>query len=464
MELTALKKCLPDVAQAALWVDGAAMRVRARWIAAVFVLLVSAQAASAQTYFPDTITFSGASQSQQQLLAFTGLKPGPVTKQQMQQATERLTHSGLFITVKYELDDDLLHFTLTPSPGVLPVRFDNFPWWDSKTLSALVAQKVPLFEGELYPEGPMRQQVVDALTELVAAEGVQAKIGTTPVSDEQGTMIATRFHIDSPPVVVSSLTVNGVGDAWAAAIEPIEKAAVGEDLAKASPDSLVAAIREVYRRRGYLDAAIAGPTWGMPKVADGKIVAPLTATIVRVGQPYTVAAVQFAGDAMTSAHAFAAQAKIHAGDVADSDAVAATADLLKAPWKAKGYEGVDVNTGEVVNRAQHTVAYTFTVDPGMVFRMGTLTLIGLNKGQEKQVLRYWQLPKGAVFRPGLAEAWRGVYLRERAGQLLVAEQLEHMEPAYDYQADHDTHTVNVVVRFRPAKVVPRPLDFHPTWK
>lgn len=433
-----------------------------RALAVLFVAVALSPSAPAQTYFPDTITFSGASQSQQQLLAFTGLKPGPVTKQQMQAATDRLTHSGLFVTARYELDDNVLRFTLTPSPGALPVIYDNFPWWDTKTLNTLVAAKVPLFAGALYPEGPMLQQVVDALTEVLATKGVAAKIGTSPVSDEHGTMIATLFHIDAPPVVIASLTVEGAGAAWVAAIAQVEKSAVGKGSLSGVRESLAAAIREVYTQRGYLDVAIAEPVWGTPKLEDGKIVAPLTATIVSAGHPYTVSAVHFAGDPMTSADVFAAQAKIHAGDVADSDAVAATADLLKAPWKAKGYEGVDVSTGALVDRAQHTVAYTFTVDPGPVYRMGTLTLIGLNKSQQRQVLRYWQLPKGAVFRPGLAQAWRAAYLRSRADQLIVAEELEHMEPAYDYQADHDTHTVNVVVRFKPAKVVPNPLDFHPT--
>jgi outer membrane protein assembly factor BamA len=419
---------------------------------------------AAQVYFPSTITFSGSNVPQQQLLAFTGLKPGRVTKAQMQAASDRLTRSGVFIQANYELDDDALRYTLTLSAALLPVRYDNFPWWDTKTLTALVAAKVPLFGGELYPGGPMRQQVAAALTQLVAEKGVRAKVGTSPVGDAHGKMMATRFHIDAPPVVISSLTINGAGEAFAADIEPIEKAASGHDLAQEAPDALAAAIRAVYTRRGYLDVAMTEPVWGAPVVEDGKIMAPLTVTISSEGEPYTVSAVNFAGDAATTPEAFKAEAKIHVGEVADSDAVAVTGDLLKAPWKAKGYEGVGVDRGEAVNRAQHTVAYTFTVDPGTVYRMGTLTLIGLNKRQAGQVLRYWRMPKGAPFQPSLLAAWRGAYMRSRGDQLIVAEGLEHMVPAYESQADHDMQTVNVVVRFTPPVVVANPLDFHPNWK
>jgi outer membrane protein assembly factor BamA len=439
------------------------MRIRSVLIVALLPSLGAWQTAAAQTYFPDTISFSGSTLSQEQLLAYTGLRPGSVTKEQMQAASDKLTRTGLFIRAIYELDDDVLRYTLTPSPAVLPVRYDNFPWWDAKTLNALVAQKVPLFGGAVYPGGPMRQQVLDALTELVAAKGVRAKIGATPVGDAQRTMIATAFHIDSPPVVIASLTVEGAGAAWADSIREIENSAAGKEYTKGSLDSLTAALRDVYARRGYLDVAIDGPSWGTPQIEDRKIVAPLTAKITSEGQPYTVSAVHFAGNAMTSAEAFAKDAKIHTGDVADADTVQAAVDLLKAPWKDKGYEDVAVKTGAAPDRGQHTVAYTFTVDPGPVYHMGTLTLIGLNKRQEQQVLAYWQVPKGAVYQPALIPAWRALYLQERAGELVVFEQLEHMVPEYESQPHGDTHVVDVVVRFKPPNVAPQPLDFHPNW-
>lgn len=432
------------------------------WLPAV-LLMSALLPVHGQTYFPDTITFSGTNVSQEALLAYTGLQPGPVTKEQMQAAVARLTASGLFIRAAYELNDDVLHYTLTPSPAVLPVIYDNFVWWDAKTLNALVAEKVPLFGGELYPGGPMRQQVLDALTELVAAKGVQVKIGTTPVGDAHGTMTATRFHIDSPPVVIGAFTVEGVGEDWAEAVGRVEQAAAGRASSAATPDALAAEVGAVYRDRGYLDVAVTDPEWGTPQVVDGKVVAPLTEHITNVGQPYTVAAVRFAGDAQTSAEAFAKLAKIHAGDVADDAAIQAEKDLLADPWKAKGYLDAQADTGEQKDSAHHTVTYTLTVNPGVVYHMGKLTLIGLNQEQEKQVRMYWQMAEGAVFEPALVPQWSVAYQRMRAPELVVAEKLEKMIPEYENQANHDTHVVDVVIRFKPANVVPQPFDFHPTW-
>jgi outer membrane protein insertion porin family len=437
------------------------MRVRVLLLAVVFAVAALTTPARAQNYFPETIKFSGSTLSQERLLAFTGLKSGRVTKEQMQAASDKLHATGLFSEVKYELDDDVLAYVLTPASTVLPVRYDNFPWWDAATLNSLVAKKVPLFDGALYPGGPMRKQVIEALTALLAEKGVDAQITTTPVGDAHGVMIATRFQIYSPPILISSFVVEGASDAWAPAIKLVEESAVGKDFSRATPDSLAAAVRGVYARKGYLDAVVTNPVWGTPKLVDGKYLVPLTATIASEGQPYTVSAVQFAGNAMTNTAEFALQAKIHAGQVADGNLVDQTAEVLKAPWRARGYQLVTVDTSPVLDRVAHTVAYSFTVNPGAVYRMGTLTLVGLDKRQERLVRTYWQLPKGAVCEPGRAFAWRNVYLNARGEELVVADKLEPMHPSYEFHQHEDTHTVDVVITFSQPKPVQNPGDFHP---
>jgi outer membrane protein assembly factor BamA len=429
----------------------------------VFAALVAGLGvpAGAQVYFPDTITFSGSNLTQAQLLDYTGLKPGRMTKEEMQAASDRLHDTGLFSAVNYELNDHELDYTLTLSPSVLPVRYDNFPWWDADTLNTLVAAKVSLFGGALYPGGPMRQQVVDALTQVLAAKGIVAKVSTTPVSDAHGTMIATRFHIDSPEIVISSFVVEGASERWAAAIERVEESAAGKSFSRATQDTLGASVRSVYEREGYLDVAITGPIWGTPRLVNGKFLVPLTATIAHEGQAYTVSAVRFAGDAMTSAESFAARVKIHVGDVADGDLVDETEQMLAAPWKERGYQRAIAHAAVEMDRTQHSVTYTFAVEAGAIYRMGTVRLVGLNKRQERQVRTYWQIPKGAVFQQGLATRWRDVYLNDRGEQLIVADQIEHRLPSYEYLQNDDTHIVDVVVTFPPLKIVQDPGDFHP---
>ncbi|MGC2637335.1 MAG: POTRA domain-containing protein [Acidobacteriaceae bacterium] len=442
----------------------AAMRVRRVLVAVLLAGSGLGLPAAGQVYFPETITFSGSSVSQGQLLAYTGLRPGRVTKEQMDAAAKKLTDSGLFFDARYELNDDVLRYTLTTSPAVLPVRYDNFPWWDAKTLTALVGQKVPLFGGELYPGGPMRLQVVSALTELVAAQGVQAKIGTAPIADAHGTILATRFRMDEPQIEVASLAVEGAGGEEAEGIEQVAASAAGKPFRRETLKMLAGKLRDVYTREGKLETGVTEPACGMPRVVDGRILVPLTAKISTDGAVYTVSAVQFAGDAMTSSASFAKVARIRAGDVADEDLVDETAGMLKDPWKEDGYEDVQVSVMPALDPREHTVSYTFATTPGPRYAMGKLTLVGLNKRQEREVRRYWQLADGSVYRPALVPAWYGIYSKERGEQLILADGLEKLEPVYESQWHEDAHTVDVTVTFHGMKVVPNQFDVHPGWK
>src|ERR1700679_2899172 len=92
---------------------------------AVLLLAIFSDGALAQTYPVGKIAFSGTDLSQQELLAFTGLRTGPVTRDQMQAAATRLTDTGLFADARFTLDGENLTFELKASPAVVAVQYDE---------------------------------------------------------------------------------------------------------------------------------------------------------------------------------------------------------------------------------------------------------------------------------------------------------------------------------------------------
>ncbi|MFZ0689257.1 MAG: hypothetical protein WAM68_05470, partial [Acidobacteriaceae bacterium] len=75
------------------------MRVRlsARLFLCLLMVAVGCGSGFAQAYVAQAITFSGSTLSQEELLAFTGLRAGePVARDQMQAAANKLTATGLF--------------------------------------------------------------------------------------------------------------------------------------------------------------------------------------------------------------------------------------------------------------------------------------------------------------------------------------------------------------------------------
>lgn len=409
------------------------------------VIVLASGGARAQTGSPQQITFTGTDLSQADLLIFTGLKPGaPVTRDQMQAAADKLTGSGLFSAGTFSFDGQTLTFALKPSAAVVPVQYDNFPWWDDKTLNAAVAAKVPLFHGSLNPGGAMRDQVIAALQAILATKSVQAaSISTSAVGNASHDQVAILYHIDSPPVVLESFRVYDYSGVWTQPIEEVEKAAAGQKFQGSIRDKLAGQIRAAYGRLGFIDMKMTTPTWGQAHVAGGKVLVPITASITSEGVQYHVSAIHLEGDPFMTEEQFLQHATLHPGDVANQEAWPQIREMVTASCRTHGYLDAASDATPTLDRASHTVAYTITVTPGPAYRMGKLTLVNLDAKQKAELMPYWLLNTGDPFNPDLIPKSIADYHKSRA------EDLQSIRSGFDahWTADHDTHTVDVVLTF-----------------
>lgn len=423
----------------------------ARWsrlLLPFFCCLLLSPALAAQKFTVSKITFSGyPAASDAELLATAGLKAGvPLDQSEIQAAAQKLSDTGLFADVHFAFDGSELKFTLNPAQGSEPVLFANFPWWDSKTLTAAVAAKVPLFHGTLIPESGQQQQIIAALTALVAEKGVQATITAQPHTDASGKRLGVEFQIDSPPVQVAEVTFAGVGGSFANPVGTIEKAAAGQEFNEATEATLQTALRAVYHREGYLDVAMTNFAHGEPHFADGKVGVPVSATI-HEGPQYRVTALTLSGDVLMTPEEFAKRAKLHAGDVANEDLLRATMAEIAAPYKARGYLRANIEAHPTFDRTAHferaadSVSYVITVVPGPVYHMGKLTLAGLDDEKKALVLRYWPMKEGDAYDATIAPG----FLNRNRSNLRA---LDGWSASYKQYENEETHIVDLVITFR----------------
>jgi len=405
--------------------------------------------ALAQDYVPTTVTFSGTELSQAELLAFTGLRPGEqVSREQMQAAADKLTGSGLFIDARFSFDGETLQFDLKPSPAVVPVEYDNFPWWDDAALNAAVAARVPLFHGAIYPGGPMREEVTAVLAGLLETKGVRGPVITTAaVGNESHDQVAIRYHIDTPTVVVGTFHIENYSGVWTQPLEAVEKSAAGEKIDGSIRDKLADEVREVYGSRGFIDMTMTAPAWGTPLLVTGEIAVPVRATITSEGGQYHVEGMHLTGDVFMTQEEFEKRAKLHSGDVANEEVWTQIKEMVAAPYRTHGYLDAKIDAAPTLDRAQHTVDYTITVVPGAVYHMGKLTLVNLDEKQKAELMPYWLLHKGDVFNGDLIPQSVVDYHRLRAGEL----QSIHAGFTAKWAADQGTRVVDVVVTFEPTQ-------------
>jgi outer membrane protein assembly factor BamA len=415
-----------------------------RWLLVwclIFPALVVSTAA--QKYVPKKITFSGTTANPAELLAVSGLKPGDSLGQaEIQAAAQKLIDTGLFTDVRFAFDGVALNYMLKPAEGLEPVTYSNFPWWDEQALNAAVTVKVPLFHGSVPPESGMQQQVATALTALLAEKGVQsATVTAVPARDASMKDAGIQFHIDAPPIQIGGVNFSGVSSAWVEPVAAIQKAAVGQDFDPANEATLATALRAIYHRQGYLDVALTGFAHGEPQVADGKVMVPVSGTIVE-GAQYRLAGLHLSGDVLMTPEEFAKAAKIHPGDIANEDLLRGTMAMISGPYKAHGYLRAKIDAKPTMDSAARTVDYAIAVQPGPVFHMGELSLVNLNQQQKAQVLQYWPLRPGDVYDAVLVPQ----FLTKYKNQL---HSLDGWSASYKAFEHEDTQIVDLVVTFRP---------------
>ncbi|HSY03251.1 MAG TPA: POTRA domain-containing protein, partial [Acidobacteriaceae bacterium] len=410
-----------------------------RWVLVALSVAALVLPAYAQKLTPKKISFEGTTASQAELLAVMGLKPGAsILQADMQAGAQKLMDTGMFADVHFTYDGVDLHYAITPATDVMPVHYANFPWWDEASLNAAVAAKVMLFHGGLPMESSLIQPVTDALTALLAAKGVQATVTETP-EPNAGKDTGIQFHIDAPAVEMGPVTFTGASSAWAEPVGRIQTAAAGHTFDSAAEATLFTALRAIYHRQGYLEMAMNGFAHGDPQVVDGKVMVPVSATIVE-GSQYRVASITLAGGSLMSPEDFAKLAKLKAGDVANEDLLRGTMAGLVRPYKAHGYMDVKIDAAPRFDAENHTVTYAVTVVPGPIYHMGELSLVGLNEQQRAEVLKYWPLQEGDVYDATVSTDF---LLKNKA----VLKTLAGWSGGWKAYAHEDTHVVDLVVTF-----------------
>lgn len=410
-------------------------------LAALAACVVISLPLAAQQFLPKKIVFSGTTLDQGALLAASGMKPGvTIGPPEIRAAAQKLLDTGLFSNVQYTFDGQTLLYSLTPATGLEPAVYANFPWWDSASLTEAVAGKVPLFHGEVPPESGMQQQVVDALTALLAEKGVQAQVTAVPMTSlGSGSTSGVEFEITSPPVQIGDVSFSGVDPAFAQTVDAVAKAAAGQDFDGSTEATLAVALNAVYHRQGYLSESLTEFTHGQPQLSGGKVLIPITAAVV-AGPQFRVGSITLAGTTLLSTADLDKLSQLHSGDVADEDLLHGTLARISSAYKANGYMNAQIQAPPSLDPSTHTVNYAIAVEPGPLFHMGMLTLVGLNDRQRNDVLRIWPLHPGDVYN----EIEVASFLIRHRSEL---HSLDGWSASYRQYAHLDTNIVDLTVTF-----------------
>src|SRR5262250_1231564 len=118
--------------------------------------------------------------TERQIIAITELQLNTqVDRDAFQAAADKLVHSGLFANVKYDFhtrDDQVTVNFHVVENSLLPVFFDNIPWFDDSELTAAIRAQNPAFDGTLPQSGPVVDEAASAIKSLLATHKLDVTV------------------------------------------------------------------------------------------------------------------------------------------------------------------------------------------------------------------------------------------------------------------------------------------------
>ena len=407
--------------------------------ASLSCLLSLSPHAAAQALRVSTITFSGDDTPAADLLAASGLKTGLLDAAQVKAGAQKLSDTGMFDKVDFQVKAGVLDFKLQPTAERLPDHFENFAWWTDTALNEKVHAMVPLYHGKVAAGSGLDAQVTAALTAIAAEQHVKATVQATPeVDPETRRIAAVRYNILDPLISIGTVTISG-GAAMQAELSAMAKGAAGQPFYRTTPDVLAQAVRSICDQHGYLDPAPTRVTAQSPVAAGDGFVVPLAMEVAE-GQQFRVESIRFAQPAAVHGSEFQKNSTLHPGDVANQELLRRNLLLVSVPYARQGYLHAKVSTDRALDKSAARVTYTVKVEPGDLYHFGKLQLENLSDAQRAELLRVWKMQPGDPFDVSYA---KGV-LNANARQL---HSLDGYSAKYKQVEHLDTHVVDLVMTF-----------------
>jgi outer membrane protein assembly factor BamA len=253
---------------------------------------------------------------------------------------------------------------------------------------------------------------------------------------------AISYVVTTPPVEVGEIRLDGdPKPLYAGAAEVLAKLTGLTYDKEGSASQIETNLGNYYRDKGYLEAGIHAAPQSAPVVTPDAVRIPFLVA-VSAGPQYRLAGIHLAPDLLVTQADFDRQSHIHPGDIATSQYVRENWQFIERQYHNKGYLKAIVHPAASFDRAQGTVSYTVTAEPGSVYTMGTLTIQNVSDDLRAAMLAAWKMPAGAAFNEGAIRGFFATYGVNPALERVFAT----INYSYSLHLNDNARTVDVFLR------------------
>jgi outer membrane protein insertion porin family len=412
---------------------------------------VQAQTAAAKIA---EITVTGSQKhSATELAAASGIKVGDVvTKDQLQAAANRLANSGLVANVTYQFTTDSagVHLVFAVQDAdVVPVLFDNFPWFTDDELAAALRKSIGVFDGTAPPQGDVLDKMTGALQDLLFSKGVHGRVEHALMERPDGPGQVIQFSVSGLVIKVAGVTFSDPLATKSIDVTARLVDAVGQPYSRITMILFdYEQVRPVYLTNGYLKV-----TFGMPSAvltgqtnANGEKTVQVTVPIT-TGPKYIYSGVTWSGISAFNELALTQIIPLAPGAVADGNKFQGAVQKIIQHYAHSGYLDTQVDAEPQFDDAGAKISYAMKVTEGPQYKMGNLVITGLSLDGERKLRAAWMLAQGVAFDEDYFDAF--VSRMKKPTPDVFGNTPVHYDKIGDLlRRDDKNHTVDVLLDFQ----------------
>ena len=337
------------------------------------------------------------------IVELTGLQLGAeVSRDDLQAAADRLVQTGLFASVKYSFqsrpDGVALTFTLKEA-ALIPVFYDNFPWFEDSELNDAIRKKLPFYNATLPAAGSVVDDAASALNTLLSSRGISATLEHQALANPIGDGEVQEFHLEGAGLKIASIEFSDPALNSSKAIRIHLSEITGSEYSRAKIGLfLIEQVRPEYLQRGNLRVKLGPPEVRLTGNPNQQLPQEIPVYIPIVAGPvYRWKDVRWDGNSVLSDLTLTSLIGLKHGGVADGMAIEGGWDRVKEEYGHRGHLDVKISAVPAYDDQAHTVSYGVKVQEGPAYKFGAMVLTGLSVTAEKRLHESWLIPTGGLF-------------------------------------------------------------------
>jgi outer membrane protein insertion porin family len=411
----------------------------ARFLLLSIVLLLSSHG---QSYTLKKVTVVGSKRfAEPDILQVINLKPGnTISAEDLKQAANRLTESGVFAQVNYTFDGLVAEYTVADAEQFVPATFENFVWLSEAELAARLHDSVSLFAGNIPLTGNLSDQICTTLDSILKEKGVPGH-AVAKMTPPTGPAQAVQFQVEGINVQIYEIRFPGANATRLQQLQAETKSLVGTTYFQ-SPVAiqLRQACLRVYGKLGFLKAQFAARRFVLSNSNPAQPEIALE-VVIQEGDPYTFSSADWSGNQVFSTADLMKLVDLKPSGPADSVRLAGDIAAAKELYGSKGYMYAQIKSSATLDASDHTAVFHLAVQEGPLYHMGKLELQSLNQQQADLVRRVWELHEGDAY----DASYPKIFLKKHPHELQV---LNGWGAVFTQTIHDDTLAVDLTLKFQ----------------